>query len=167
MLHECAATRNHLLQEMKTQPTKFFALILTLLIGTVVLLNPEASRAEVCKVRISGGGNAWWTGAANKYAILTVEPTNKVTIKQSTLVSNMITGLGKWWDHTVTASRACPLKSDGWDNSQDCIQGQGIEIQIPIGKSIKEYSYQFKWSENGGTQTITIDLNNAVPEKEK
>jgi hypothetical protein len=150
---------------MKGKTRKFATQILIASISASALMYSLASKADTYKVRFSGGGNAWWTGAANKYAIINVNENNKVIIKQTTLVSNMITGFGKWWEHPVTASRACPLNSDGWDTPQNCILGLGNEIQIPLGKSIKEYSYQFKWEEDGATQNITIDLRNATPEK--
>jgi hypothetical protein len=152
---------------MKSQIARVSSLIFAALAVSVVLVHPEALGSETYKVRFGGGGNAYWTGAANKYAVFNVNSNNMVTIKQTTLVSNMITGFGKWWDHEVTSSRACPLNSDGWENTDKCILGQGSVIQIPIGKSVKDYSFQFKWSEDGAMQSNTLDLKNSVPEMKK
>lgn len=120
--------------------------------------------AETYKVRISGGGNAYWTGAANSYAVLKIEDGNKVIIKQTTLVSNMITGFGKWWDHPVTASRACPLQANEWESSENCVVGAGDTIQLQPDALPKSFSYEFKWTENGVTQRAVVDLKKAVPE---
>ena len=85
------------------------------------------------KIRFAGGGNAYWTGAANKYAVVTKINDFNWYIKQTTLVSNMITGFGKWWDHDVTASRACLLEKDGWEDSKSCIKGKGGLLRMILG----------------------------------
>jgi hypothetical protein len=51
----------------------------------------------IYKVRLTGGGNAFFTGAANQWGRAEVSSTNEVSLYQSTLVVNMITGLGKWY----------------------------------------------------------------------
>lgn len=141
-----------------------FPLALGIAFYSVSMLS-QPVHAETYKIRISGEGNAYWTGAANGYAIINIDSNNKVTIKQTTLVSNMITGFGKWWDHAVTASRACPLQANEWESTENCIVGDQDQIQIPQGSSPRNYSYEFKWSENGATQRAVVDLKKAVPAK--
>ena len=83
-----------------------------LLIPFVLSLGMPAL-AEEYKIRFEGGGNAAWTGAGNKYAVVKKLGRDKWIVRQTTLVSNKLTGLGKWWDHDVTASRACLSSEDG------------------------------------------------------
>ena len=110
------------------------------------------------KIRFSGGGNAYWTGAANRYAIVKKINTNTWFVRQSTLVSNMLTGFGKWWDHDVIASRACLLENDGWENSESCIKGDGGILKLPKNSDIKDYSIEIKWNENGAEQYVKFKL---------
>ena len=116
------------------------------------------AEAEEYKIRFSGGGNAYWTGAANKYAV--VKKINDFTwyVRQTTLVSNMITGFGKWWDHDVTASRACLLEKDGWEDSKSCIKGDGGLLKLPKNRNIQDYSIEIKWNENGAEQYVKFKL---------
>ena len=110
------------------------------------------------KIRFAGGGNAYWTGAANKYAVVKKMNDSNWYIKQTTLVSNMITGFGKWWDHDVTASRACLLEKDGWEDSKSCIKGEGGLLELPKNSDIKDYSIEIKWNENGAEQYVRFRL---------
>ena len=127
------------------------------LLLSIVTLKTYAESTEY-KIRFSGGGNAYWTGAANKYAV--VKKMNDFTwyVKQTTLVSNMITGFGKWWDHDVTASRACLLEKDGWENSSSCIKGDGGLLVLPKNSDIKNYSIEIKWNENGAEQYVKFQI---------
>ncbi|KGG14147.1 MULTISPECIES: hypothetical protein [Prochlorococcus] len=120
--------------------------------------------AEIYKIRLSGGGNAYWTGAANSYVRIETRQGNIVQLFQSTLVSNMLTGLGKWWDHPVIASRACPFTKDEWSEAKNCIIGTLNTIALPEGANPKDFVYEFKWEENGSTQQAKADLKNAKPE---
>jgi hypothetical protein len=145
-----------------------FNSITGLVIGAIsLLICPVAANAETYKIRISGGGNAWWTGAANSYAVISIFDGPIVTIKQTTLVSNMITGLGKWWDHPVTASRACPFENGEWESTENCIIGVGGRIQLPADSLPTSYSYEFRWNENGSTQRAVVDIRKAVPERSR
>ena len=123
------------------------------------------ANAEIYKIRLSGGGNAYWTGAANSYVRIETRQGNIVQLFQSTLVSNMLTGFGKWWDHPVTASRACPLTNDEWSEATNCITGTLNTIKLPEDTNPKDFVYEFKWQENGSSQQAKADLRNAKPEK--
>jgi hypothetical protein len=86
-----------------------------------------------------------------------------VNIKQSTLVMDGLFGTSKWWDHPVTASRACKKTSGGWDNQSMCTEGVGSLITLPEGSDFREYIYEFKWVENGTTifwKTEITGVNN-------
>ena len=132
-----------------------FLLAITLFGG---LIYSTPSEALEYKIRFSGGGNAYWTGAANKYAVVKKISDGNWFVRQTTLVSNMITGFGKWWDHDVTASRACLLSSDGWEDTNTCIKGEGGLLKLPKGKDIKNYSIEIKWQENGAEQFVKFRI---------
>ena len=122
-----------------------------LLIPLVIALGMPAL-AEEYKVRFEGGGNAYWTGAGNKYAVVKRLGGDKWFVRQTTLVSNMLTGFGKWWDHDVTASRACLSANDGWGSGSDCIVGDEGFLKLPKNSDIKDYVIEIKWQENGAEQ---------------
>ena len=65
---------------------------------------------------------------------------------------------GKWWDHDVTASRACLLEKDGWEDSKSCIKGEGGLLVLPKNSDIKDYSIEIKWNENGAEQYVKFKL---------
>ena len=122
-----------------------------LLIPFVLSLGMPAL-AEEYKIRFEGGGNAAWTGAGNKYAVVKKLGRDKWIVRQTTLVSNKLTGLGKWWDHDVTASRACLSSEDGWGSASDCVVGAKGLLDLPEGADIRDYEIEIKWQENGGEQ---------------
>ena len=136
---------------------KFILQVLLLL--SIVSLKTYATETEY-KIRFSGGGNAYWTGAANKYAVVKKMYDFTWYVRQTTLVSNRITGFGKWWDHDVIASRACLLGKDGWENSESCIKGDGGLLRFPENSNIQDYLIEIKWIENGAEQYAKFKLNN-------
>jgi hypothetical protein len=105
----------------------------------------------VYKVKLAGG-NAWWSGAPNSWAIFDIVDGRSVIIKQSTLLVNGWTGYAKWWDHNVIAARACKQTQAGWDDPSSCVIGNGNVVKLPEGESIFDYFFEFKWEENGGVQ---------------
>ena len=127
------------------------------LLLSIISLRTLAESKEY-KIRFSGGGNAYFSGAANRYAV--VKEMNNFTwyVRQTTLVSNMITGFGKWWDHDVTASRACLLEKDGWEDSKSCIKGDGGLLKLPKNSNIQDYSIEIKWNENDAEQYVKFKL---------
>ena len=121
----------------------------------------------IYKVRLTGGGNAFFTGAANQWGRAEVSSTNEVSLYQSTLVVNMITGLGKWYEHTVVTSRACPVSQKGWNDSANCIEaaanvvGTANIIQLPKDANPKDYYFDLQWEESGGLHRARMDIRNA------
>jgi hypothetical protein len=105
----------------------------------------------VYKVKLAGG-NAWWSGAPNSWAVFDVVDGRSVIVKQSTLIVNSWTGYSKWWDHNVIATRACKQSKAGWDDTSSCVIGNGNVVKLPEGDSIFDYFFEFKWEENGGVQ---------------
>ena len=127
----------------------------------------QTAAPAIYKVRLTGGGNAFFTGAANQWGRAEVSSTNEVSLHQSTLVVNMITGLGKWYEHTVVTSRACPVSQKGWNDSANCIEaaanvvGTANIIQLPKDANPKEYYFDLQWEESGGLHRARMDIRNA------
>jgi hypothetical protein len=83
----------------------------------------------VYKVKLAGG-NAWWSGSPNSWAIFDIVDGRSVIIKQSTLLVNGWTGYAKWWDHNVIAARACKQTQAGWDDCPTTIWLRGRAKQV-------------------------------------
>ena len=114
--------------------------------AALALITAPVQAAEY-KVRLSGG-SAYWGGQPS-FAVVKTNDTNKVTIYQTTNTVDQFFGTGKWWDHKVTASRACIVDESGWSNKEDCVIGEGGVIQLADDANVKDYSYQIKWKEGG------------------
>ena len=136
-----------------------------LLIPLVISLGMPVA-AEEYKIRFEGGGNAYWTGAGNKYAVVKRLGGDKWFIRQTTLVSNMLTGFGKWWDHDVTASRACLSTDDGWGSTTECVVGEEGFLALPKGSNIRDYVIEIKWMEDGGEQYTKFRITNPAKKSE-
>jgi hypothetical protein len=137
---------------------------LAFLAASSLAIVPQVFAGEIYKIRLSGDGNAYWTGAPNGYVVVEVDA-NKVTIKQSTLVSNMITGFGKWWDHPILSSRACP-EENGLPSRDNCIEGSSGIVSLPPGASEKEYIYEISWNESNLVRTAKFSLKSAKAESQ-
>lgn len=74
------------------------------------LLPSDALAAEY-KIKL-GGGSAYWGGHPS-FAVVTLTAPNRVSIYHTTNTVDQLFGIGKWWDHKVIASRACPVGRDG------------------------------------------------------
>lgn len=136
-------------------------------IGLSAPILAQTAAPAIYKVRLTGGGNAFFTGAANQWGRAEVSSTNEVSLYQSTLVVNTITGLGKWYEHTVVTSRACPVSQKGWNDSAKCIEaaanvvGTANIIQLPKDANPKEYYFDLQWEESGGLHRARMDIRNA------
>ena len=73
--------------------------------------------------------------------------------------SNYWTGFGKWHDHAVTGSRACPMKEGEWASSEGRIISDDGVITFPKGENPKNYTIDIKWKENGAIQQISFQLD--------
>ena len=107
------------------------------------------SKTVVVKQRLSG--QTPFGRAASQHpswGIFEVTDGRIIKIKQSTLTLNQLLGYAKWWDHEVTASRACKKTQGGWDDQSKCTEGNGDTITLPIGADFRDYIYELKWNEN-------------------
>lgn len=112
----------------------------------------------VYKIKLPGP-SAWAAPSQpSKWVVLDVVDGRNVVLRQSTLVVDGFTGFSKWWDHPVTASRACKRDTQGWSDPVDCVTGNGNLIQLPEGASPFTYIYELKWEEAGQTQSATVKL---------
>jgi hypothetical protein len=115
----------------------------------------EVYRGKVVtiKQRLSGTG-PFGSALHNhpSWGIFTITNGDKVKIVQSTLVLNALFGNAKWWDHPVTASRACKKTQDGWENSAECVVGDGDTVSLPASSDFRDYVYEFKWQEGGSVK---------------
>lgn len=114
-----------------------FAAIFTLLAGI-------PANAEILKVRISGAGYVFYDGGSNTYVIAKTRPNNSIYIYHTTLKSNYWTGFGKWHDHALMASRACPMTKGEWASSKGCIIGDRGVITFPKGEDPSDYTIDIK-----------------------
>ena len=96
-----------------------------------------------------------------------------MSLYQSTLVVNMLTGLGKWYEHTVVTSRACPVSQKGWNDSANCIEaaanvvGTANVIQLPKDANPKEYYFDLQWEESGGLHRARRTYAMQIKEQQK
>jgi len=155
---------------------------------TIVTLAPKCSIAQqrdeikqpidsfrgktvVIKQRLSGSA-PFGSALSNQpsWGIFEIANGSTIKITQSTLVLNALFGNAKWWDHTVTASRACKMTSGGWDNPLDCIEGAGNTIILSPSADFRDYIFEFKWEESGTIKfwkTEITGLNNEKQAVEK
>ena len=125
------------------------------IVGSSLLIALPVNSAEY-KIKL-GGGSAYWGGHPS-FAVVKTSSSNLVTIYQTTNTVDQLLGTGKWWDHKVTASRACIVEDTGWDNPDQCIIGEGGLIQIPVGNDPEDYTYEIKWKERGAVQHAKFGL---------
>ena len=90
--------------------------------------------------------------------MLTTRANDQVFIRHTTNTVDQFFGTGKWWDHKVTASRACPVTDDGWDDTSQCIIGKQGLIQLPEGSDEKQFVYEIKWHEGGAVRHAKFGL---------
>jgi hypothetical protein len=143
---------------------RFPALSLPLLIAPLVLGGLAALATElkgnivVYKIKLPGP-SAWAAPSQpSRWVVLDVVDGRSVVLRQSTLVVDGFTGFSKWWDHPVTASRACKRDTEGWSDPVGCVTGNGNLIQLPEGASPFTYIFEIKWDEAGQTQTAAVKL---------
>ena len=113
----------------------------------------------VYKVRLTGAGS-WGSSLyqPSQWVVLDVVDGRSVVLRQSTLVVDGFTGFSKWWDHPVTASRACVQTSERWAEPGDCVRGRGNLIQLPEGASPFAYTYELRWQEAGRIQSAAVTI---------
>ena len=128
-------------------------LILPLWLGAIA--SPALS-AEY-KVRL-GGGSAYWGGQA-EFAVINVSEENAVSIYHTTNTVDQFWGTGKWWDHEVTASRACLVSETEWSDGDNCINGTKGLIQLPPDANPLDYTYEIKWVEGGAKRYTKFGMN--------
>jgi hypothetical protein len=119
-------------------------------------------KVVVIKQRLSGSG-PFGSALHNhpSWGIFKITDGNTVAITQSTLVLNALFGNAKWWDHAVTASRACEKTGNGWDNPSKCVEGTGGVIRLPDNADFRNYIYEFKWEENGSVKFWKAEIMDA------
>ena len=124
-------------------------------IGTSFIAANPVSAAEY-KVKL-GGGSAYWGGHPS-FAVVKTNM-SQVSIYHTTNTVDQLLGTGKWWDHKVTASRACLVDETGWDKTDQCVIGEKGLIQLPEGADPKEYTFEIKWNESGAVHHEKFGLN--------
>ena len=130
-----------------------------LTVAAALLALAAPANAESWKIRLSGQGDVFVSGGSNTYVVAKTEPGNILSVYHTTLKSNYWTGAGVWYDHTPTASRACPVAQlGGWGEPQNCIDGQKGLIQLPEGAKATDYTIEIKWVENGAEQYAKFRL---------
>lgn len=115
----------------------------------------ESYRGKVVTIRQRLSGTGPFGSALHNHpswGIFTIKNGDTVKILQSTLVLNALFGNAKWWDHPVTASRACKKTQGGWEDSSECVVGDGDTISLPAGSDFRDYVYEFKWQEGGSVK---------------
>ena len=134
---------------------KLFSAIAAL---TLVAVSTPA-HAETWKIRLSGAGYVFYSGGSNTYAVVKTRAENSLYIYHTTLKSNYWTGAGKWHDHKVIASRACPVVGGEWASTENCVVGEGGTIVFPEGTNPLDYTIEIKWRENGAKLQTSFQLN--------
>ena len=128
---------------------KLFKILATAVIGASAV---STAHADVVKHKIKlGGGSAYWGGHPS-FAVVKINSINEVNIYHTTNTVDQLLGTGKWWDHPVIASRACIITDEGWDDANNCINGEKGVIKLPPGANHKQYTFEIKWKESGAIQ---------------
>lgn len=126
--------------------------------GLGVLATELKGNIVVYKIKLPGP-SAWASPSQpSKWVVVDLVDGRSVVLRQSTLVVDGFTGFSKWWDHPVTASRACKRDSQGWSDPVDCVTGSGNLIRLPEGASPFSYIYELKWEESGQKQTAAVKI---------
>lgn len=116
------------------------------------------------KVKVSEG-TAWTNLQPESWLIFDVSGGRTVVARHSTFVLNMITSVGKWWDHPATELRACRVSvSTSGDQLSTCVRGESqtsggpLQVVLPPGTALQDVLFRVRWQERGQEQEATVRL---------
>ncbi|MEB3333599.1 MAG: hypothetical protein VKP70_01295 [Cyanobacteriota bacterium] len=121
------------------------------------------------KVKVSEG-TAWTNLQPESWLIFDVSGGHTVVARHSTFVLNMITGVGRWWDHPATELRACRVSaSSSGDQLSTCVRGESptpggpLQVVLPPGTGLQDVLFRVRWQERGQDQEATLRLPENSP----
>lgn len=124
------------------------------------------------KVKLSEG-NSWQNLQPESWMVFDAIGGTTVALMHSTKVSDILTGINRWWDHPVLSIKACPLINGDRDDRQagciigsSAVPGEPLKVMLPEGSSLHDFSFSFTWEERGRIHagvTIVDRLLQPVP----
>ena len=115
------------------------------------------------KIKVSEG-TAWTNLQPESWLIFDVSG-QTVVARHATFVINVITSVGKWWDHPATELRACRVTAaSSGDQLSTCLRGERptpdapLQVILPAGTTIQDVLFRVRWQERGKEQEATLRL---------
>lgn len=135
---------------------------------------PALGQRVTYKVKLSEG-SAWTNLNPESWMVFVVSDGNWVSIHHSTNVVNMITGISRWWDHPIVASKACRISiGESGKRLTGCLSGNSSgtgkalrhQLRLPADASIHDYIFELQWQEKGALrEAITSVPKGSKPTK--
>jgi hypothetical protein len=95
----------------------------------------------------------------SEWVIITVINQKQMKIRHATRISNLI-GFSRWFDHNVTAIRMCSGEAfDFNDTPKDCTIHKGNVVDLPVNKTVNDFTFDFKFTEGGIPYTRSTQIS--------
>lgn len=118
------------------------------------------------KIKLSEG-TAWTNLNPESWMVFDVSDGTRVAVRHSTNALNMITSISRWWDHPVTASKACRISvGETGKRLTGCLSGSDVGtgknqrhvLLLAAGTTIHDYMFEIQWQEKGVTREAVIQV---------
>lgn len=128
--------------------------------------SPGRGELVTYKIKLTEG-TAWTNLNPESWMVFDVSDGTRVAVRHSTNVLNMITSISRWWDHPVTASKACRISvGETGKRLTGCLSGSDVGtgksqrhvLLLPAETTIHDYMFEIQWQEKGLTQEAVIQV---------